>query len=133
MLLPDEMNIFPIVGEITICTEAAVKEGEVIGTTVFVAKRHPDVTREHVEMSLINSAILTSRAMNTTMSLFAVLHVPVEGFEDLGGFKRISANIGAGDSAFTLEASAQTDEPKRVKIKIIMLFEQEGRKRGEMK
>jgi hypothetical protein len=41
----------------------------------------------------------------------------------------MGANIG-GDSAFTLEASAQTDEPKRVKIKIILLEEQDGRKRG---
>ena len=133
MLLSDEQNIFPIVGEITICTEAAVKEDDAVGKTVFVAKRHPEVTKQHVEMSLINLAIVTSRAMNNTMSLITVLHVPVEGFEDLSGFKRISVNIGGGGSAFTLEASAQTDEPKRVKIKIIMLFEQEGRKRGEMK
>ncbi len=133
MLLPDERNIFPLVGEITICTEAAVKDDDAVGKTVFIVKRHPEVTKQHIEMSSINPSVVTSRATNNTMSLFTVLHVPVEGFEDLSGFKRISANIGGGDSAFTLEASAQTDEPKRVKIKIIMLFEQEGRERGEMK
>ena len=130
MLLPDERNIFPIVGEITVCTEAAIQENDAVGKTVFVAKKYPETTKQQIEMSAINPAVLTSRAMNSTMSLFAVLHVPVEGFEDLGGFKRISANIGGDETRFTLEASALTDEPKRVKVKIIMLFEQEGRKRG---
>jgi hypothetical protein len=133
MLLSDERNISHIVGEITVCTAAAVREDDAVGQTVFVAKKHPELTTEFVEMSLVNPAITTARAMNNTMSLFTVIHMPVEGFEDLGGFKRISANIGASDTTFRLEVSAQTDEPKRVKIKIIMLFEQEGRKLGQMK
>lgn len=133
MILPHERNISHIIGEITVCTEAAVREDDAIGKTVFVAKKHPEVTTAFVEMALVNPAITTARAMNNTMSLFTVLHVPVQGFEDLGGFKRISANIGASDTTFRLEASAQTDEPKRVKIKIIMLFEQEARKPGQMK
>jgi len=43
-------------------------------------------------MALVNPVILTARAMNNTMSLFTVLHVPVEGFENLGGFKRIKTS-----------------------------------------
>lgn len=133
MLLSHERNVSHIVGEITVCTEAAVTEDDAVGKTVFVAKRHPERSKYHVEMALVNPAVLTARAMNNTMSLVTVLHVPVEGFEDLGGFKRINANVGGSDSAFLLDVSAQTDEPKRVKIKIIMLFAQEGRQPGEVK
>ena len=133
-MMSEQANFYQLVGEITICTEAAVthEDAEHLDKTIFVIKKHPEKTKREVEMSLINPSVLTGRDFNSKPRyLISVLHFPIEGFEDLSGFKRISTNVGIRETSFLLDAIAQTDEPKRVKLKIIMLFEQEGRKLGE--
>jgi hypothetical protein len=114
------------VGEVTICTQGALQdeEAEAVGKTIFIAKKAPEKTKQIVEMSLINISVLT--AGTEAERVITVLHQVVEGFEDLSGFKRISINIGGTNTRFTLEASALTDEPKRVVLKVIMLFEKRG-------
>lgn len=126
MSIHEEKYIFAIVGEITVCTQGALKDGEseAVGKTIFIAKKTPEKTKQVVEMSLINISVLT--AGSEAERVITVLHQVVEGFEDLSGFKRISVNIGGANTRFTLEASALTDEPKRVVLKVIMLFEKRG-------
>jgi hypothetical protein len=123
MSLVENKYVFAIVGEIAVCTESALREGEseAVGKTVFVAKKAPDKAKYLVEMSHINVAVLTHAA--DAERVITVLHEVVEGFEDLGGFKRISANIGNTNTTFTLDVSSLTDEPKRVVLKVVMLFE----------
>jgi hypothetical protein len=126
MSINEEKYIFAIVGEITICTQSALQDGEAeaVGKTIFIAKKAPEKTKQIVEMSLINNAVLI--ASRDIERVVTVLHQVVEGFEDLNGFKRLSVNIGGANTRFTLEASALTDEPKRVVLKVIMLFEKRG-------
>lgn len=122
MSLVDNKYVFAIVGEISVCTQAAAKDDDVIGKTVFVAKEWPDKTVEHIDISIANAAAQTFIAVDAD-NVITVLYQPVEGFEDLSGFKRLDVNISNSNRAFRLEASAFPGVAKRVKLKIIMLLE----------
>ncbi len=122
MSLIDNKYVFAIVGEIVVCTQAAVKDDDVIGKTVFVAKEWPEKTVEHIDIDLANRGVSTHIVVDGG-NVITVLHHPIEGFEDLAGFKRLSVNISNSNRAFRLEASAFPEVAKRVTLKIIMLLE----------